>query len=131
MLITVTGRRSGRQYSIPVGYQGRGDRLVILVSHADTKQWWRNYREPGPVELRLRGRCVHGQAAVVEPGSRDFRECVEQSFRRMPWLARQFAVRYDRRTGLDDEQLAHLCRSAAVVRVSLEDTQRAVDGPSR
>ena len=30
MLITVTGRRSGRRYTIPVGYQRHGDLLVTL-----------------------------------------------------------------------------------------------------
>lgn len=129
VLLTVTGRRSGRRYSIPVGYQRRGDGLVILVSNADTKQWWRNYRlqpgqeQPGSVELRLRGRRVDGQAVVVEPESREFGERVEASFRRMPWLGRQFGIHYDKRTGLGDEQLAHLRQTAAVVRVSLEDEQ--------
>ncbi len=118
VLLTVTGRRSGRRYSIPVGYQGRRDGLVILVSYAHTKQWWRNYREPGPVELRLRGRRVDGQALVIEPDSQEFRDCVEASFRRMPWLGRQFGIRYDKRTGLAGEALAHLRRTAAVVRVS-------------
>ena len=131
VLITVTGRRSGRRYSIPVGYQGRGDQLVILVSHADTKQWWRNYREPRPVELRLRGRSVHAEAVVVEPDSQEFRERVEASFRRMPWLGRQFGIRYDKRAGLGDEQLAPLRRTCAVVRVTLEDPQDARDGPGR
>jgi hypothetical protein len=32
VLITVTGRRSGRQYSFPVGYREDADRVVILVS---------------------------------------------------------------------------------------------------
>lgn len=129
VLLTVTGRRSGLRYSIPVGYQRRGDGLVILVSYADTKQWWRNYQlqpgqeQPRSVELRLRGRRVAGQAVVVEPESPEFRERVEASFRRMPWLGRQFGIRYDKRTGLGDEQLAHLRQTAAVVRVSLEDAQ--------
>ena len=128
VLLTVTGRRSGRRYSIPVGYQRFGDELVILVSHADTKQWWRNYLEPGRVELVLRGREVAGEATVVEPGSPEFRKRVEASFRRMPWLGRQFGIRFDKRTGLDAEQLAHLRRSCAVVHVSLEAARSGADG---
>jgi len=55
LLVTVTGRRSGQRYTIPVGYRRRRDVLDVLVSKAPTKQWWRNYREPGPVEVWLRG----------------------------------------------------------------------------
>src|SRR6516162_5767260 len=32
MLLTVTGRRSGQRYTIPVGYQRRGECLLVLVS---------------------------------------------------------------------------------------------------
>src|SRR5262249_12085313 len=74
MLVTVTGRRSGRVYTIPVGYQRDGDALVVLVSQAARKQWWRNYRERRPIEVWLRGRAARGQAAVIAPGSPAFRD---------------------------------------------------------
>ena len=55
LLLTVTGRRTGRRYTIPVGYQRDGDRLVILVSKARRKNWWRNYLDPAPVEMLVAG----------------------------------------------------------------------------
>src|SRR5215475_8539263 len=54
-LITVTGRRSGRRYTIPVGYLETADAVVVLVNDAPTKTWWRNYLQPGPIEMQLRG----------------------------------------------------------------------------
>ena len=48
MLLTVTGRRSRRRYTIPVGYQRDGSDLIVLVSEAPKKQWWRNCREAQP-----------------------------------------------------------------------------------
>jgi deazaflavin-dependent oxidoreductase (nitroreductase family) len=118
-LLTVTGRKSGRRYTIPVGYQRDGDRIVIMVSNAPAKQWWRNYRQPGPVELLLRGRAAHGEAEVLAPDSAEFRTRAEATFRRLPFLGRQFGLVYDRRVGLTAEQLAHLGATAAVVRVTL------------
>ena len=61
MLLTVTGRHSGRRYTIPVGYQQDGNDLVVMVSEARRKQWWRNYYEPGPVALQLRGQARSGR----------------------------------------------------------------------
>ncbi len=54
-LITVTGRRSGRVFTLPVGYRQLGDTVTISVGVPERKQWWRNVRGGGPVELRLRG----------------------------------------------------------------------------
>ncbi len=61
-LITVTGRRSGRRYTFPVGYRADGSRVTIPVMWADRKVWWRNLRDGAPVELRLRGTSHAGEA---------------------------------------------------------------------
>ncbi len=121
MLITVTGRRSGRSYTIPVGYRRVDGGLVVMVSRARRKQWWRNYREPSPVALRLRGREVLGRAALVAPASDEFRRYAEGTFRRLPRLGSQFGIDYQRSIGLTDAQVEHLRVEAAIVRVELDD----------
>jgi signal transduction histidine kinase len=123
----VTGRRTGRRYTIPVGYQRDGERLVILVSRARRKNWWRNYREPGPVEVRLGGCELRGMAWRVHPDSFEFRKNLERTFRRLPWLGRSFGIEYDRRTGLREDQIARLVEDAAMVQIELERPH----GPTR
>ena len=63
-LITITGRRSGRRYTFPVGYHQDGDRVLINVGSPERKHWWRNLTDPGQVELRIRGRSRTGQAVA-------------------------------------------------------------------
>ena len=41
-LITYTGRRSGRRYTIPVGYQIADLQVKITVGSPDRKVWWRS-----------------------------------------------------------------------------------------
>ena len=120
MLITVTGRRTGRRYTIPVGYQRDGVVLTILVSEAPKKQWWRNFHAPAPVELHVQGRTVPGTAALIPPGSSEFRARAEETLRRLPWMGRVFGVEYKKGQGLGDAQLAALQRNIAVVQVTLE-----------
>jgi len=91
LLVTVTGRRTGRRYTIPVGYLRAGERVVVLVSKASRKQWWRNYREPAPIELWMRGAVRHGVARVVPRGSRAFEEGIATILRRLPWMRHQLA----------------------------------------
>ena len=55
-LITYTGRRSRREYTIPVLYRDKGDEVTIAVGWPDRKVWWRNLTgEGGPVRLVVRG----------------------------------------------------------------------------
>jgi NADPH:quinone reductase len=63
-LITVTGRRSGRRFIFPVGYTKRDDRVTIDVGWPERKVWWRNLREPSPVEMRIEGRDYTGTAVA-------------------------------------------------------------------
>jgi deazaflavin-dependent oxidoreductase (nitroreductase family) len=119
MLITVTGRRSGRRYTIPVGYQRDGDVLHVLVSKARRKQWWRNYREPGPVELRLAGERRHGEARVVPVESDLFRDVVVATLRRIPMLGTQLGIEYDPQRGLSDAQRRVVMAEAALVEITL------------
>ncbi|TCK26219.1 hypothetical protein [Pseudonocardia endophytica] len=54
--VTYTGRRSGRTFSLPVGYHRDGDAVTITVMLPDAKKWWRNFLgEGGPITLDLDG----------------------------------------------------------------------------
>jgi hypothetical protein len=63
-LITVTGRRTGRQHTFPVGYKRDGERVTIAVGLPQRKLWWRNLRDGAPVRLRLAGDERTGNAHV-------------------------------------------------------------------
>jgi deazaflavin-dependent oxidoreductase (nitroreductase family) len=118
MLLTVRGRRSGRRYTIPVGYQRDGALLIVLVSEARKKQWWRNYREAQPAEIRLRGRAHTAVAVVIASDSEEFASRLERSLQRMPSMARVFGVTgYDKRTGLTTDQHSFLAKQIAIVRI--------------
>ncbi len=68
-LITYTGRRSGRRYTIPIGYRIAGLEVTITVGSPEHKVWWRNLTGTGaPVELILRGRQRSGHAVATRVG---------------------------------------------------------------
>ena len=71
-LITYTGRRSGREYTIPVFYRDKGDEVTIAVGWPERKVWWRNLTgEGGPVRLVVRGEDVRGHAVATREAGRD------------------------------------------------------------
>lgn len=121
MLITVTGRRSGREYTIPVGYQRDGELITVLASEAPTKQWWRNFETPSPTRLRVRGKELTGTGVLVAPGSDEFRAQSERTLRRLPFMGKVFGVEdYDRERGLTEEQLVTLGKNIAVVQIGID-----------
>jgi hypothetical protein len=64
-LITYTGRRSGRTFSIPVAYRSRGEELEIAANLPDAKTWWRNFvGEGAPISLTLDGAERAGHAVA-------------------------------------------------------------------
>ena len=71
-LLTYTGRRSGRDHTIPCFYRDRGDEVTIAVGWPDRKIWWRNLTgEGGPVRLLVRGEEVRGHAVATRDPGRD------------------------------------------------------------
>jgi len=119
LLITVAGRKTGRRYTIPVGYHEMGDAIVVMVAEPRSKQWWRNYRVPGSVGLHHRGRTCSATATLVPFGTDEFRVRAEHCFGRSRIVARLFDVSYDLRSGLMDEQLAALEHRLAIVKIAL------------
>jgi hypothetical protein len=63
LLLTFTGRRSGDEYTTPVGYWVRDGELVVLTD----SPWWRNLRGGQPVTVRLRGAVREGVATAHPP----------------------------------------------------------------
>ncbi len=64
LLITVTGRKTGKAYTLPVNYSQKGDVITIISRRFRT--WWRNVRGGAQVTLHLHGKDVKGWAAVIE-----------------------------------------------------------------
>ncbi|HEY2670674.1 MAG TPA: nitroreductase/quinone reductase family protein [Rugosimonospora sp.] len=61
LVVTVTGRRTGRTYRVPVGYVEHDGALLIGAGGA----WRRNLRPGEPVSVRLRGRDRLADAEVI------------------------------------------------------------------
>ncbi len=71
-LITYTGRRSGREYTIPAFYRDKGEEITIAVGWPDRKVWWRNLTgEGGEVHLVVGGHEVAGHAIATRDPGRD------------------------------------------------------------
>ncbi len=62
LLLTYTGRKSGKRYRIPLDYQRDGDAVTVVAGNP----WWANLRGGAPVALRIAGEELQGFAVPVE-----------------------------------------------------------------
>ncbi len=63
MLVTYMGSKTGKQYTIPIGYFAWGQGELMSFSSA---RWWTNLRSSPPVTLLLKGRRVQAIPTVIE-----------------------------------------------------------------
>ncbi len=64
MLITFTGRKSGKVYTTPVQYKREGNVIFFVTMRG--RVWWHNLRDDATVTVRVRGEDLTGTAEVVE-----------------------------------------------------------------
>ena len=69
MLITVTGRRTGRRYAVPVQYVRRSDGVYVVSRRG--RRWWRNLEGGGPVMLTNGGQRFTGEGRVLSGAAAD------------------------------------------------------------
>jgi deazaflavin-dependent oxidoreductase (nitroreductase family) len=62
LLLTFTGRKTGKQFTIPIYYTREDDTLTLFSS----KSWYKNLRGGPPVVVHLKGRVRTGRAEVIE-----------------------------------------------------------------
>jgi len=92
MLITVTGRKTAKKYTTPVGYYRSNGNLWIISSRDRT--WWRNVKDGAEVSLRLHGKDVTGFAEAVLDEESVANQVMEY-VRQIPISAKSLGVRVE------------------------------------
>ena len=115
MLITVTGRKTGKKYTTPVVFYRDGDTLWIISNRDRT--WWRNLRGGAKVEMRIRGKDVTGFAEAILDEETVTAQVVEY-VRHIPMSARSLGVRVE--NGKPNlEAAARLAKERLFVKINL------------
>lgn len=61
MVLSFTGRKTGKRYSTPVGYV-RQKNTIYVFTHSP---WRTNFQKPAAVTMRIQGKVVSGIASLV------------------------------------------------------------------
>jgi deazaflavin-dependent oxidoreductase (nitroreductase family) len=115
LLITFTGRKSGKTYTTPVSYSQFDDQVYIF-SHAN---WWKNLRNGASVSLRIRGRELNGLAEPVAEDKQAVGAALTEHLRKVRSDAPYYGVSYDESGNPRAEDVAKAVQTVVMVRVRL------------
>jgi hypothetical protein len=122
MLISLTGRRTGRRYTFPVTYLTRDNGIIVFSN----QRWWKNLRGGAAVTLRLQGREVAAFARPVEEAATVAREARLFLQQKGVRAAAMINLRLDRRRQPTDAEIADSTRGHVVVDITFLPAERAV-----
>lgn len=116
MLITVTGRKTGKKYTTPVGYYQEDGYLWILTSRDRT--WWKNLQGGAEVSLLLKQQTMKAFAdteleyALIEARMHDY-------LKHVPQAAKPMYIRVENGKA-NAEDIAHTAKDRLFVRLKIE-----------
>jgi deazaflavin-dependent oxidoreductase (nitroreductase family) len=116
LVITYTGRKSGKVYRAPVNYVRDGDRL--LTTSYRNRTWWRNLRGGAPVSLQLQGRDVQATGQALEDEAA-VTEALFAYLNRQPGLAKYFKVGLDVNGQPERDDVARAAREHVMIQFHL------------
>ena len=117
MLITVTGCKTGKKYTTPVGFYRDGDSLWVISNRDRT--WWRNVQNGAKVEMRIRGKDMMGFAEAILDEESVAKQVMEY-VRHIPMSARALGVRVENGEP-NQEDATRLAKERLFVQIKLHE----------
>lgn len=93
MLITVTGCKTGKKYTTPVGYYRENGNLWVLTSRDRT--WWKNLQGGAQVNLLLKRKPVNA-FAIPELDAQAVAKRMHEYLEHVPQAAKPMGIRVER-----------------------------------
>jgi len=115
LLITFTGRKSGKTYTTPVSYL-QEDGQVAIFTHAN---WWKNLRGGAPVRLRLQGREVQGMAELIVEDKPAIAASLTKHLQKSAFDAQFYDVSIDENGNPNAEDINLAVQTVTMIRVRL------------
>jgi deazaflavin-dependent oxidoreductase (nitroreductase family) len=118
VLITFTGRKSGKQYRTPVSYVQVGDQVIVLTKRF--RKWWHNFEEECDVTLHLQGKSVTGRAQAYCDD--EAAPLIAAMFKQSPVQAKYYRITLGPENEMPPEQLQAFAAKIVAIAITLDST---------
>ena len=115
MLISVTGRKTGKKYTTPVGFYRENGDLWVLTSRDRT--WWKNLQGGAQVSLLLQRKAVHA-FAKPELETKAVEALMNEYVKRIPQAAKPMGIRVENGNA-NAQDIARVAEDRLFVKIKL------------
>jgi hypothetical protein len=115
LLLTYTGRTSGRRYTIPVAYSRVGEVINVFTLHA----WWKNLRCGAPVVVEIKRQRFAGAAEAISDDQKVVAEALLEHVCDHPSMARIYHIPLDANGQPDPHATWQIAPFVVLVRIRL------------
>jgi deazaflavin-dependent oxidoreductase (nitroreductase family) len=119
LLLSYTGRRSGKEYATPINYHRVGPDVLV----ATDSPWWHNFETPLSARVRLQGRDVAVTGQVVSDAD-EAADALSELVRAQPSYGRWAHVRVQGGEPDPGDVRTEIARGRHVIRLQLEGAGR-------
>jgi len=116
MLLTITGRKSGKHYNIPLSYVQEEGVILCVTGHSS---WWRNLRGGAPVKVMLKGQERAGMAQAIVDDPAVIMQGLQKLLQAIPSDAKYHKVKLDRKGQPNAEDIARAASSSILIHIRL------------
>lgn len=113
MLLTFTGRESGRVYTIPVNYV-QGEDAILSISQND-RTWWQNLGDGEIVSLVVHGEKIKAASYVVDDAPA-VQAALQAVIRQRPRFAHYYKIRQFSDGEYDQDDILRAAEKAILVK---------------
>ncbi len=118
MLISFTGRKSGKRYTTPVSYFQEDKTAVYVFTHGT---WWKNLQGDVPVSLRLRGRDWNGFALPISEDKQRIADGLAMYLIQHPGNKGIYEVALDENGKPKAEDLLRAAQTATMIQIRISE----------
>ena len=115
LLITFTGRKSGKSYTTPVSYS-RYDNQVYIFTHAN---WWKNLCGGATVTLIIQGQERQGFAEPITEDKETIATWLAAHLRDVPSDAKYYSVTLDKQGNPNADEVKQAVQTVTMIHVWL------------
>jgi deazaflavin-dependent oxidoreductase (nitroreductase family) len=122
LLLTYRGRKSGREFTLPVQYVQDGEHVYIVPGFAEKKIWWRNLKGGADVLVMLKGQTRPGRAILLEREA-DEAEILKAAglyLRQFPPSAKMYNVRLEADGRFNADDLREAVKNVLMIKVTFK-----------
>jgi deazaflavin-dependent oxidoreductase (nitroreductase family) len=118
LLLTFSGRKSGKHYTIPVGYVRDGQTVTILTKWF--RGWWRNFQGTAPVEVLIARRRYQATAKALTDEAMTI-TVLTNIIKKYPYYANFYGIRLTAANEADMDDVRRVAPKVVVLQIALTE----------